>query len=115
MHQREIKEKNARNQSGFGLVLVLRYISYSLRMIIWLFQVLRIVSINLRSKITLINVQDSGYTGLAAIIASKILDIPVIISLHGIRYKEIESNPFLNKTIKKLVPRNWKINLIDLR
>jgi glycosyltransferase involved in cell wall biosynthesis len=91
------------NQLRFGLVLALRYVSYSLRAFLWIFQVLRILIISLRSPISLINAQDSGYTGLAAIIAAKLLGLRVIISLHGIRYSEIESNPFLNRLIKKLV------------
>jgi glycosyltransferase involved in cell wall biosynthesis len=101
-HRNETKRVASRGLS-FKLALSFRFLSYSLRIIIWMFQVLRILSINLRSQVTLISAQDSGYTGLAAVIASKILGVPVVISLHGIRYNEIESNPFLNESIKKTV------------
>jgi glycosyltransferase involved in cell wall biosynthesis len=83
--------------------LQIQYFSYSFRAIIWLFQVIKILLINLKNPITLIHAQDSGYTGLASVAAGKILNIPILITIHGIRYKEIESNPFINKIIKGLV------------
>jgi glycosyltransferase involved in cell wall biosynthesis len=101
-HRNQTK-KPANTGLAFKLALSFRFLSYSLRIIIWMFQVLRILSINLRSQVTLVSAQDSGYTGLAAVLASKILGVPVVISLHGIRYNEIESNPFLNESIKKIV------------
>ncbi len=66
-----------------------RHLLYSLRSIFWIIQVFRIISVNTINPIDIIHAQDSGYTGLAAIIAGKILSIPVIITLHGIRYYEI--------------------------
>jgi len=54
------------------------------------------------NPIHIIHAQDSGYTGLAAIIAGKILKIPVIITLHGIRYDQIKLNPHVNKTLKRI-------------
>jgi glycosyltransferase involved in cell wall biosynthesis len=80
----------------------LGYLSYSLRTIIWLIQVLKIILINVSNPINIIHAQDSGYTGLAAVIAGKILGVPVIVSLLGIRYKQIESNPYINEILKKL-------------
>jgi glycosyltransferase involved in cell wall biosynthesis len=72
----------------------LRYFLYSLRYVIWLFQALKIISINIKSPITLIHAQDAGYTGLAAIVSSMVLKVPVVISLHGFRSKEIEMEAF---------------------
>ena len=66
-------------------------------------QVLKILLINIKSPVTIIHSQDSGYTGLASVVAGKVLHIPIIITLHGLRYKEIESNPFINKIFKRLV------------
>jgi len=90
------KKKSTAKKFGLG------YLSYSLRTVFWLFQVLKIILINLADPINIIHAQDSGYTGLAAIIAGKILDVPVIVSLHGIRYEQIESNPYINETLKRL-------------
>jgi glycosyltransferase involved in cell wall biosynthesis len=82
----------------------LRYFLYSLRSVIWLFQVLKIISINIKSPVTLIHAQDSGYTGLAAIVSGRLLKIPVMITLHGLRSKEIELEPFHHAGfIKKLL------------
>jgi glycosyltransferase involved in cell wall biosynthesis len=47
--------------------------------------VLKILFTNRRHPIALIHVQDTGYAALAAIISSKILDIPVILTSHGLR------------------------------
>lgn len=91
-----------RTKMDKGKKFRLGYLSYSLRTVIWLFQVLKIILINVTDPINIIHAQDSGYTGLAAIIAGKILDIPVIVSLLGIRYEQIESNPYINETLKKL-------------
>ena len=90
------KKKSNKKKIGGG------YLIYSLRTIIWLFQVVKILSINAKHPIDIIHAQDSGYTGLAAIAASKILNVPVIITLHGIRYDQIKSNPYVNKILKKI-------------
>jgi len=90
------KKQNTPKKIGLG------YLKYSLRMFIWALQVLKILSINAIHPINLIHAQDSGYTGLAAIVAGKILNLPVIITLLGIRYKQIESNPYINGTLKKI-------------
>ncbi len=88
------KRKNTTKKFGAG------YLLYSLRTVIWLFQVLKILSVNIKNPINIIHSQDSGYTGLAAVIAGKILRVPVIITLHGIRYEQIESNPYINEKLK---------------
>lgn len=79
-----------------------RYLSYSLRTITWVFQVAKILLINAKHPIDIIHAQDSGYTGLSAIVASKILNIPAIITLHGIRVNHIESDPDINQILKKV-------------
>jgi glycosyltransferase involved in cell wall biosynthesis len=89
------KKVSKASKSRFG------YLLYSLRTVIWLCQVLRILSISMTDPINIIHAQDSGYTGLAAIIAGKILRIPVIITLHGIRYSQIEQNPYVNSLLKR--------------
>ena len=93
----------------------LSYLSYSLRTVFWLFQVLKIILINITDPINIIHAQDSGYTGLAAIIAGKILNIPVIVSLLGIRYEQIESNPYINPTLKRLALKiEYKLDVFTL-
>ena len=53
--------------------------------------VIKLISINFVTPITLIHAQDTGYSALAAIIAGRILRIPVITSSHGIRHKTIRA------------------------
>lgn len=52
---------------------------------------LKILLINRKSAIKLVHAQDTGYSGLAAVISGKLLRIPVIISSHGIRHITLES------------------------
>ena len=80
-----------------------RYLAYLSRLIIWLCQILKILVVNTTNPITLIHAQDTGYTGLAAIVAGKLLRIPVLITIHGFRYKEIESEFVGHNTLKKIV------------
>jgi glycosyltransferase involved in cell wall biosynthesis len=97
-------------------VLYIQYFSYSLRAIIWLFQIIKILLINLKNPITLIHAHDSGYTGLASVTVAKILNIPVLITIHGIRYKEIELNPFINKILKALILKvEYRLDVYTLR
>jgi glycosyltransferase involved in cell wall biosynthesis len=49
----------------------------------------KIFHLHSKSPISLIHAQDTGYTGLAALAAGKILRVPVVISSHGIRHKTI--------------------------
>jgi glycosyltransferase involved in cell wall biosynthesis len=51
----------------------------------------KILSINKETPIQLIHAQDTGYAGLPAIIAGRILKIPVIISSHGVRHRTLAS------------------------
>lgn len=55
-------------------------------LIISLLFTLHVISINRKSRISVIHAQDTGYGGLSAIISAKILRVPVIISSHGVRY-----------------------------
>jgi glycosyltransferase involved in cell wall biosynthesis len=62
------------------------------RLVLSLLSVVKILSINIKFPITLIHAQDTGYSGLAAVLSGKLLRIPVILSSHGIRHKTLESN-----------------------
>jgi glycosyltransferase involved in cell wall biosynthesis len=104
------KKKNGTKKIG------LDYILYSLRTVIWFLQVLKILSINVKHPVNVIHAQDSGYTGLAAIVVGKILSVPVIISLSGIRYNQIESNPYVNEILKKIALKiEHKLDVFTLR
>jgi glycosyltransferase involved in cell wall biosynthesis len=68
------------------------YSIYALsRLVMSLLWILKILLLNIKYPITLIHAQDTGYSGLSAVISGKILGIPVIISSHGIRHKTLES------------------------
>jgi glycosyltransferase involved in cell wall biosynthesis len=93
------KKYNTKSVPYFVYMIFRLYIS-----IRW---IIKILTIHLRSPITLIHAQDTGYSGLAAVIASKVLKIPVIVSSHGIRHKTIEHS--LSSKLKKI------INKIELK
>src|SRR2546426_6444049 len=59
------------------------------RQFLSLLWIIKILSINREIKIKLIHVIDTGYAGMAAIIAGKILKIPVIVDSHGIRHRSL--------------------------
>lgn len=52
--------------------------------------ILKIILLHRRLPITLIHAQDTGYSGLAAVISGKLLGIPVVISAHGLRHHTLE-------------------------
>ena len=69
------------------------YFIYSLsRIVLVPLWILKILSLHKKNPIDVLHCQDTGYAGLAAILVSKILKIPVIISSHGIRHKTLESS-----------------------
>ena len=68
-----------------------RYISYGLRPLMSLLFIFRIILIHKKYPLDLIHAQDTGYAGLAAIISSRILKIPCIITSHSIRHKILDS------------------------
>jgi glycosyltransferase involved in cell wall biosynthesis len=93
-----------------------RYFAYLSRLIIWLCQVVKILLVNTTNPIMLIHAQDTGYTGLAAIVAGKLLRIPVLITIHGFRYKEIESEFVAHNTLGKIVlPVENKLDAFAMR
>jgi len=91
------------------------YLVYALsRMVMSLLWVVKIFSINLRYPITLIHAQDTGYSGLAAVISGKILRIPVIISSHGIRHRSLEN--IIHGKLKKLFLRlEYTLDLFTIK
>lgn len=67
--------------------LELPYLVYMMGMLFTsIFFVPKIIAVNRRSGISIIHAQDTGYGGLPAVMASKILRVPVVISSHGLRY-----------------------------
>ena len=93
-----------------------RYLSYLSRSLIWLCQVSKILLVNTKNRITVIHAQDSGYTGLAAIVAGKLLGIPVLVTLHGFRYKELESELVMHRTLRKFIlPIENKLDAFTMR
>ena len=93
-----------------------RYLRYSSRLIIWLCQIVKILLVNTTKPIMLIHAQETGYTGLAAIMAGKMLRIPVLITIHGLRYKMIESELVTHNTLGKIVlPVENKLDAFAMR
>jgi glycosyltransferase involved in cell wall biosynthesis len=76
----------------------------------------KILLVNTNNRITVIHAQDSGYTGLAAIVAGKLLGIPVLVTLHGFRYKELESELVMHRTLRKFIlPIENKLDAFTMR
>ena len=78
-----------------------RYLSYSFRIIISLLFIINVIRTNRKYPIDIIHAQDTGYAGLAAVISAKLLKIPVILSSHGNRHKNLEL------THAKNFKKNW--------
>jgi glycosyltransferase involved in cell wall biosynthesis len=79
-----------------------------------LLSVAKILSINIKFPITLIHAQDTGYSGLAAVLSGKILGIPVIISSHGIRHKTLEPN--IHGRLKKaLIKFEYSLDVFTIK
>jgi glycosyltransferase involved in cell wall biosynthesis len=84
--------KKLRTEQKKIRVLYPPYLIYLLsRFVMSVLWILKISSINMKLPITIIHAQDTGYTGLAAVLSGKLLRIPVIVSSHGIRHKTLES------------------------
>jgi len=78
--------------------------------ILWM---VKIILINSKSPIKLIHAQDTGYSGLAAIFAGKILQIPVILTSHGIRHKSLEHS-LQGKLIKPIIKFEYKLDIFTI-
>ena len=85
-------EKNKNKKDGQKLrALNPPFLIYTLsRWYLSLLFFFKILSINRKTPLKLIHAQDSGYSGIAAILAGKILKIPVIVASHIIRHKALE-------------------------
>jgi glycosyltransferase involved in cell wall biosynthesis len=84
------------------------------RLVLSLLWVIKILSINIKSPITLIHAQDTGYSGLAAVITGKFLRIPVILSSHGIRHKTLEPN-IHGRFKKALIKLEYSLDIFTVR
>ena len=72
-------------------VLYPPYIVYMFsRLFLSLLWIFKILLLHRRTSIEIIHSQDTGYSGLAAVLSGKILRVPVILSSHGIRHKSLE-------------------------
>jgi glycosyltransferase involved in cell wall biosynthesis len=84
------------------------------RLVLSLLWILKILWINMKFPITLIHAQDTGYSGLAAVVSGKILRIPVILSSHGIRHKTQESN--MNGLFKKILYKiEYRVDVLTIK
>lgn len=73
------------------------------RLVLSILWIMKIVSINRKSSITLIHAQDTGYSGIAAVLCGKLLGVPVVTSAHGLRYHSLEAiihGPFKKVLLK---------------
>jgi glycosyltransferase involved in cell wall biosynthesis len=84
------------------------------RLVLSLQWVLKIISTHARWRIMLIHAQDTGYSGLAAVISGKILRIPVIISSHGIRHKSLEVS-LKGKFRRILVRLEYRLDIFTIK
>jgi glycosyltransferase involved in cell wall biosynthesis len=84
------------------------------RLITSLKAIVKVVRIHRVNRISIIHAQDTGYSGLAAILAGKLLHLPVVISSHGIRHVVVASQNkgVINQLIAKL---DYRLDLFCVR
>ena len=84
------------------------------RLVMSLLWILKILSLNIKSPITLIHAQDTGYSGLAAVISGKLLRIPGVLSSHGIRHKSLES--IIHGKLKKVLLKiEYRLDIFTIK
>jgi len=106
-----IKEYNGKKIRALNPPYVIYLLS---RMCFSLLYFLKIRSINKKSPIKLIHAQDTGYSGLPAVIAGKIMKIPVVLSSHGIRHKTLE--PILTGRLGKILLKfEYSLDIFTVR
>lgn len=94
--------------------LRLPYSMFALSMLVTsLLFVLHAMTINRKSRISLIHAQDTGYGGLAAAISAKLLRVPVIVSSHGIRYKTLSYDKGVSNRL--LMPWEYWLDVFTSR
>ncbi len=114
-HPIEEHDKDVIPEHGKIRVLYPPYSIYLLsRLVQSLLWILKISSINLKSPITIIHAQDTGYAGLAAVLSGRFLRIPVVISSHGIRHKTLEST-VRGRLKKVLIKIEYKIDIFTIK
>ena len=97
---RNKKKEKAGNKKTRTLNLP-HFVFFLSRLVISFLWIFKILLINKKYPMTLIHAQDTGYSGLAAIIAGRILKIPVVITSHGIRHKTLETS--IQGRLKKIL------------
>lgn len=78
---------------------------------LWIF---KIILDHRKFNFSLIHAQDTGFSGISAVIAGKILRIPTIISSHGIRHKSLESS-IQGKFKKILLEIEYKVDIFSVK
>jgi glycosyltransferase involved in cell wall biosynthesis len=75
---------------------------------------IKIVRTNRMNRISIIHAQDTGYSGLAAILAGKLLHLPVVVSSHGIRHIVVatQNKGPINQLIAKL---DYRLDLFCIK
>lgn len=108
------KEIGRRKQKNIKTLYPPYFVYLISRFVISLLWIIKMLCVNIRSPITLIHAQDTGYSGLAAVISGKLLRIPVVISSHGIRHKTLESSIHggFNKIFLKI---EYKLDLFTIK
>ena len=94
--------------------LRLPYSMFALSMLVTsLLFVLHVMTINRKSRISLLHAQDTGYGGLAAVISAKLLRVPVIVSSHGLRYKTLSYSKGISNRL--LMPWEYCLDVFTSR
>lgn len=100
--------------SGVPLLIRVPYAIYSIAMIFISFTfVLKILELNRRKRISLIHAQDTGYAGVAALLAHWIIGVPVIISSHGLRYTSMQR--IVHGASKVILPLQWWLDVLTIK
>lgn len=84
------------------------------RFVLSLLWIIKIILTNFSCPIFLLHSQDTGYSGLAAIIAGRLLRIPVVLTSHGIRHKTLEST-IQGKFRKLILKVEYSLDMFNVK
>ncbi|MDG6998884.1 MAG: glycosyltransferase family 4 protein [Nitrososphaerota archaeon] len=97
-----------------GPLVKVPYLIYSVAMCLVSFLLaLNIIQQNKKARISVIHAQDTGYAGLAALLAHMVLRAPVIISAHGIRYNSLKR--IVGGCSRIILPFQWWLDTISTK
>lgn len=96
------------------LLVQVPYTIFSIAMIFMsLSMMYKILRLNKKCRISIIHAQDTGYAGIAALLAHWILKVPAVISSHGVRYRTLDH--IISGRSRIVLPFQWWLDVLSVR